>query len=95
MTFENPDGAESFEYPEDAHVLGVAGEEGLELPHSCRAESWSSCAGGVRGEGTDQSGQAFFEDDQMGDGVCITCMTYVTLGVTVKLEQPNTASGIG
>mmetsp|Transcript_30908 Transcript_30908/g.91789 ORF Transcript_30908/g.91789 Transcript_30908/m.91789 type:complete len:165 (+) Transcript_30908:69-563(+) len=84
VTLQTPDGEQKFECPDDVYVLDGAEEAGIELPYSCRAGSCSSCTGKVVSGSIDQSDQAFLDEDQTGDGFCLTCVTYATSDVTIK-----------
>ena len=84
VTLQTPDGEQSFECPEDVYILDQAEEEGIELPYSCRAGSCSSCAAKVISGSIDQSDQAFLDEDQTGEGFCLSCVTYATSDVTIK-----------
>merc|ERR1719253_793785 len=77
VTLQTPDGEEKFECPDDVYVLDAAEEAGIAVPYSC-------CAGKVVSGSIDQSDQAFLDEDQTGDGFCLTCVTYATSDVTIK-----------
>ena len=77
----------TIECPDDKFILEAAEDSNIELPYSCRAGSCSTCLGKVTKGTIDQPDQTFLDEEQIGNGFVLTCVSYPTSDVTVLTHE--------
>lgn len=82
---------QTFEVPENKTILEFGEEQGYDLPYACREGQCLSCAGHIAdGDAQDfirHDGNEMLDENEMGEGYCLTCVAYPTASFTLETSE--------
>jgi 2Fe-2S type ferredoxin len=82
---------ETIEVANNEPLLEAGEDEGWDLPYACREGNCLSCAGHIAdGDAQDfirHDGNDMLDENEMGDGYCLTCVAYPTADFTLETSE--------
>ena len=82
---------ETIEVANNENLLEAGEDEGWDLPYACREGQCLSCAGhiadGDAQEYIRHDGNEMLDENEMGEGYCLTCVAYPTASFTLETSE--------
>jgi ferredoxin len=77
------------EVADDEYVIDAVEERGHDvIPYACRVGVCPECVAVLVSGRVDQSDQSFLDDDEVADGLVLTCVAYPESDCVLDLDAP-------